>query len=103
VSVLSGVPAPASGSQYRRVVTSVDRETCVVLRTELYGPSDTLVKEMRVAFPDVERQGELWRARAVTMRHLESGSQSRLVFGAGEWNVELPDRLFSANELAKGH
>lgn len=102
VAVLSAVPAPDSGSQYRRVVTSIDRETCVVLRTELHGPADTLVKEMRVAFADVERQGERWRPRVVSMRHLEQGSESRLVFGPGEWNVELPDRLFSQTELAKG-
>jgi len=103
VRVLSGVPAPDSGSQYGRVVTFVDRETCVALRTELYGPAGTLVKEMRIASADVERQGEAWRPRKVAMRHLEQGSESRLVFGAGEWNVELPDHLFSQNELAKGH
>jgi hypothetical protein len=102
VRVLSGVPAPGSGSQLGRVVTFVDRETCVALRTELYGPGGSLVKEMRIAFADVERQGDGWRPRAVAMRHLEQGSESRLVFGAGEWNVELPDRLFSQNELAKG-
>jgi len=103
VRVLSGVPAPGSGSQFGRVVTFVDRETCVTLRAELFGPAGTLVKEMRVAFADVERQGEGWRARTIAMRHLEQGSESRLVFGSGDWNVELPDRLFSQNELAKGH
>lgn len=102
VAVLAGVPAPDSGSSYRRVVTSIDLETCVVLRAELYGAGDALVKELRVAAADVERQGERWRPRLVVMRHLEKGSESRLVFGAGEWNTELPDRLFSANELAKG-
>ena len=37
--VFEGRPAPESGSPHHRIVTFVDRETCVVLRADLEGPT----------------------------------------------------------------
>ncbi len=102
VHVIDAAPDPASGSAYGRVVSYVDRETCVVLRLELDGRNGERIKEARVAPADLERQGELWRPRRVSMRDLRKGSESSLRFEAGEWDADVPDRLFDTNELAKG-
>lgn len=101
VRVLSARPA-FEDSAYGEVVSSVDAETCVVLRVALLDPRGALVKEMRVAWSDVRRENDLWRPGIVSMRDHVRGSTSRLVFGRGDWNAELPDRLFQPNELAKG-
>lgn len=102
VRVIAATPDPTSGSEYGRVVSSVDPETCVVLRLDLDARSGERIKEAIVAPADVERQGERWRPRRVTMRDLRKGSTSTLVFEAGEWNVEIPERSLDPNELAKG-
>jgi hypothetical protein len=37
------------------------------------------------------------------LRDLTKGSETRLSIGETEWDVELPDSLFSEGDLAKGH
>lgn len=101
VYVLAGVPTPGSRSAYGRIVSFVDRETCVVLRAELDAPSGEPLKALRVAWPDVERQGAHWRARRVSMRNLVDGSESVLVFEENDWNAEIPDRRFHPAELPR--
>lgn len=103
VQVLSAVPAADSGSDYSRVVTLVDRETCVPLRTDLYGKAHELAKQVRVAWEDVGRQGGRWRPRKIVLRDFAKGTESRLIFGRGDWQMEVPDRLFHQSELTKGH
>jgi hypothetical protein len=102
VRVLQAVPSDASGSSYSRVVSRIDAETCAVLQVEMTGKSDKLVKEMRVAWADVEQDGERWRPRKVLIRDLEKQTETRLELGKGDWNADVPDRLFNQGELAKG-
>jgi uncharacterized protein len=101
VRVVSARPA-FEDSAYGEVVSSVDAETCVVLRAAFHDRSGTLVKEMRVAWSDVRREDHVWRPRVVSMRNVVRGSTSHLAFGRSDWKAELPDRMFEPNELAKG-
>jgi hypothetical protein len=103
VYVLSGTPAADSGSAYQRVVSRVDRETCVLLGADLYGKPEQLAKQVVVAFADVERNGLRWMPKKVTLRDLEAESESRIVIQEAEWDVAIPDRFFSQTELAQGH
>lgn len=102
VRVLQATPGPDSGSAYGRVVSRIDAETCAVLQVEMFGKSGALSKEMRVAWADVERDGERWRPRKVLIRDVEKGSETRLELGRGDWQAEVPDRYFNQSELAKG-
>lgn len=101
VRVLSAKPI-FEESAYGEIVSSIDAETCVVLRVALYDAAGAMVKEMRVAWPDVRREGDVWRPGVVSMRDLVRGTSSRLAFERGAWDAEIPDRLFQPNELAKG-
>jgi outer membrane lipoprotein-sorting protein len=102
VAVLSGTPAVDSGSSYRRVVSYVDHESCVALRTLLYQSGDQPQKELVVDWRDVERRGQRWVPRKATLRNLEDGSETRILIEKLELDVDIPDRLFSESELAKG-
>lgn len=102
VRVLSATPTAGSESAYSRVVSFVDAETCVVLRTELYGDSEQLDREIGVSWTDVDKQGERWRPRKISLVDHRKGSQSVLQLGDGDWTTEVPDRLFNQSELAKG-
>jgi hypothetical protein len=102
VYVLVGTPAPEVGSSYAKVVTYVDRESCIALKAELFGKPTQVSKEMLIAWADLEKRGERWIPMKVTVRDLEKGSESRIVVEKVELDVDLPDRLFSQSELAKG-
>jgi hypothetical protein len=100
VYMLEGSPAAADGSAYERVRSYIDRETCVLLRAELTG--EEIEREIEVAWPDVERVGERWIARRLVLRDLKKSSETRVAIDEVEWDVELPDRLFSETALARG-
>jgi hypothetical protein len=101
VYVLESVAADGSASSYERVRSYVDRESCVLLRAELSGPG--VEREIVVAWPDVERVGERWIPRLLTVRNRRKGSETRLSILATEWDVELADGLLSETGLARGH
>ena len=103
VYVLSGTPAGGAKSAYTRVVSQIDRATCVALHTSLQGEGDRVLKELIVAFPDVEKQGDRWLPRKILFHDLANGSETRVVLEKVEFEVDLPDRLFTQAELAKGH
>lgn len=101
VYVLEGRPAEGTPASHRRIVTFVDRETCVVLGADLEGPTGAVQKQLRIAWPDVEQQGFYWRARRIAMRDLARGSESQLVLTESDWDAEIPERRFHPNELSK--
>lgn len=103
VHVLAGTPDAASDSAYERVVSQVDRETRVSLRTSLEGGGGRVLKELVVDFQDVEKRGERWLPRKVRFRNLANGSETRLTLDKVEFEVEIPDRMFTQGELAKGN
>jgi outer membrane lipoprotein-sorting protein len=103
VYVLASTPDAASQSAYQRIVSQVDRETCVVLHTSLQGIGDRVLKELIVDFSDVEKEGQRWLPRKVRLRHLANESETRLTLEKIELELEIPDRLFTQGELAKGH
>jgi hypothetical protein len=101
VYVLEGVAGSGAASSGERVRSYFDRESCVLLRAELSGGENE--REVEVAWADVERVGEHWVPRRLVLRDLTKGSETRLSIGETEWDVELPDSLFSERDLAKGH
>jgi hypothetical protein len=103
VAIIAAKPATDSGSQYSEVIAHFDRETCVLLRAELYSRSGELAKQLDVAWADVEKQGERWVPKKITLRDLGKKTQSQIQLRKAEWSVDLPDRLFSQGELAKGN
>ena len=103
VHVLVSTPDPASQSAYARIVSQVDRETCVVLHTSLQGSGDRVLKELIVDFSDVEKEGQRWLPRKVRLRHLANESETRLTLEKIELELEIPDRMFTQGDLAKGH
>lgn len=103
VYVLASTPDPTLQSAYTRIVSQIDRGTCVVLHTSFQGAGDRVLKELIVDFSDVEKEGQRWLPRKVRLRHLANQSETQLSFEKIELDLELPDRLFTQAELAKGH
>jgi outer membrane lipoprotein-sorting protein len=100
VYVLEGRPKRA-GSSYARIVSYVDRETCVPLRTDAYDESDGLVRRFETSPERVVRRGDAWVPLEISATSPDASTRSELRIDAIELDVELPDRLFSEHSLER--
>jgi len=102
VYVLAGTPPSDEQSSYERVVTFIDRETCVVLRIDSYEPGPKLRKVLRADPASVERAGELQIAKSLVLEDVLDGTRTRVEIEEIRLDVDLPDRLFRQTDLASG-
>ncbi len=102
VYVLAGAPAAEDDSSYERVVSYVDRETCVVLRIDSYEPGAKLRKVFRADPASVEKTGDLSIAKALELEDILDSTRTRVAIDAIKLDVDLPDRLFRQTDLASG-
>jgi len=99
VYVLAGTPAAEDGSSYERVVSYIDRETCVVLRIDSYEPGAKLRKIMRADPESVENTGNVSIARAIELEDVLDTTRTRVSIDSIRLDVDLPDRLFRQTDL----
>ena len=103
VYVVETKPAPDVGSEYSRIVTSLDKELCVVLRRDCY---DTAFeggakprKVLRVDPKDVKREGGFGRATKALLEDRRDGSQTRLALTDLSLDAKLSDSFFTPENL----
>lgn len=101
--VLAAPIPPESGSKYKRVVSFIDQETCVPLKTELMEGPDQVAKELVIAPDQVKAEGSRFIPREIIARDLEGSSETRLRVEKVEFDVSLSDSLFSEAALSKRH
>jgi outer membrane lipoprotein-sorting protein len=103
VYVLDAWPTEESESAYDRIIASVDKETCVLLKALFYeeGPEP---RKILVAEPSsLTRKGKTWLARKMTMKDLGGGGESELTVKKIQIDVEIPDNQFSQARLGRKH
>ena len=101
--VLTAPIPPEAGSKYQRVVTFVDQETCVPLKTELMEGPEQVRKEVVIAPEQVKAEGSRFVPRELFARDLEGSSETRLRVEKVEYDVPLSESFFSEAALTKGH
>jgi hypothetical protein len=93
----AGAPA-----RYSRVLTYVDRQSCVVTRAEFH-EAGVLRKELTVAPESLKRADGHWYPSDVLMRDVKEGTRTRLkVTGVSGVGDELPARLFDPTSFWRG-
>jgi outer membrane lipoprotein-sorting protein len=102
VDVIAATVPPASESAYARVVTYVDRETCVALRTDLEGRPGAAAKQVSATFGEVKKVGERWVPHRVEIEDKETGRRTQLTVRKIDLDVDLPESEFSQTALTKG-
>lgn len=100
--VVAATPAPDSGSAYARVVTYLDRETCVALRTDLERETGAPSKQITAKFEEVRQVGTRWIPHLVTIEDKESGRRTTLTIRKIDFDVDLSPSLFSERSLTQG-
>jgi hypothetical protein len=102
VYVVEGRPAPDSGSAYERVVTFVDRERCVALRTESWERAGGLRKVLVADPQQITREGSDWVARSQKLSDLRDETQTLLLIEELKLDQPIPRKMFSERELEAG-
>jgi hypothetical protein len=97
--ILETTPQEESGSGYERIVSVVDRETCVLLRAEMYD-SGTEPRKILTADPEsVWKESRVWVAHDLLLRDLRDGSETRMVIDDIDLDVEHQGIPFTPEEL----
>lgn len=102
VYVVEVTPGPELASRYSRIVSYIDREYCVPLKTEFFEDSDVARKVMTIDPKKVSREANSWIPREVVLRDLDRETETRLVVAEIEIDGDIPDRRFTQTQLARG-
>lgn len=102
VYVIQGKPAPEDGSSYERVVSFIDRASCVILRVDSYEPGGKLRKTLRADPARIEQVGALSLALAFELEDVIGGTRTRVKLEQVRLDTDLPDRKFRPTDLASG-
>lgn len=102
VYVIAAKPVAADGSSYERVVSYIDRETCVVLRIDSFEAGEKLRKVMRADPKSVKKTGNVSMATQVELEDVIDGTKTRVAIEKIQLDGDLPDRLFRQQDLGSG-
>jgi outer membrane lipoprotein-sorting protein len=85
---------------YQGMKLWVDRERNIPLREEMYAKSGTLLK--RTELSDVQKIGNRWYPRKILFRDmLRDGKGTEFIIEEIEFNVPIPEHIFSKASLKK--
>ncbi len=99
--VLEMRPATGTESVYERVVSHIDRESCVPLRTEFFERGEVPRKRLDADPSSLSRDGTRWLATRYQMRDRKNLTSTELLIARSEMDAELPDRLFNPSQLGE--
>jgi hypothetical protein len=92
-------PAPGA-SPYPRVVTAVDRESCVILRADFYGKSEALEKSFSADLSTLShldpfsRPEPYWFVRSYTMQDAKAKTSTKLELSDIYLEERMPEKVF---------
>jgi outer membrane lipoprotein-sorting protein len=102
VWVVETQPAAEEQSSYSRVLSYIDVETCVTLRSESYERSAAIPRKVLEADSSQLRQtGGIWIAHDMIMRDVLDETMTRLVIEDLEVDVEIDDKCFLHSRLGR--
>ena len=101
VSVVDLELPPGEDSVYQRIVSFVDRESCVPLRIEFYETADRLLKIVTVDPGAIGREGGIYVARSLTVEDRKNDVRTELRVEKIVIDAGLPDEMFVPNHLRR--
>ena len=95
VYVIAQRPDPTKKSAYSRIVSYIDKDTCVAIRTEYYETDDQIRKRLDIDPESVSRVSELWTAHSMEMTDLHDETTSWLRIKHITYDEEMSSRYFN--------
>jgi hypothetical protein len=102
VYALEATPAKGSGSEYRKITSLVDRESCLPLEIVFYAKGEAPRKRLTVDPARITKEGAVHVPRLVRLEDLERETESRLITHAVTIDPSLRDSLFTSTQLETG-
>lgn len=96
---LETVPAEEQSSAYWKIVSHVDRETCVLLRADMYAANGELRKVLTADPASIRQEGKVWVAHDVRVRDLRDETQTHMVLDAIRLQAKNEGIPFTPEEL----
>jgi hypothetical protein len=93
--VIATQPDPARESGYERIVSYVDKETCVALKTEYFEANGVLRKHLLVDPETIEEVSGKWIARDLAMTDLRDDTQSWIQVREISIDEDISSRYFN--------
>jgi outer membrane lipoprotein-sorting protein len=100
VYVLAGEARLGEQSSYDRVVSYIDRKTCVVLKVEFF-EGDELRKVLLADSDSLTQKNDIWIPLRTELRDLRDSTSTRLEIERVEFDVEIRDREFGVERLER--
>jgi hypothetical protein len=100
--VTESTPAAGTDSEYERIRSVIDQETCVPLRVEFFQKG--LAEPAKVLSVDPAKLAETksgWMPRELRMEDLRGGTSTNLVIEKLEVSVPIAKKMFSQTELER--
>jgi hypothetical protein len=97
VYVLNSYPDETSG--YVKIASYIDKQTCVVLKTELYESGHQLRKQMTIDPAALKKTGDIWYPAELLMKDLREKTETRLLVRNIKTDAILDDSLFDEDKL----
>jgi hypothetical protein len=102
VFVIATKPAPGEESSYDRVVTSIDRETCVVLQVDSFEPGGKLRKVLKADPASIKKVGDFTLATQLDLADAIEQTHTAVKLDKVTLDAEIPDGRFRPADLASG-
>jgi len=102
VYVIVAKPGEKSASAYERVVTFVDKQTCVPLMTESFEAGDRLRKRLVADASQITPEKNHWVARKQTITDLRDETKTEFLIEEVELDGKIHRKFFSERELEAG-
>jgi hypothetical protein len=94
-------PPEAAESAYERILTFVDKKTCIPLRMEFYEAGDRLRKEIIVNPHQILQRGSAWIAHMAVIRDVREFTTTQFLVDSTEHEGVLPADMFSVEGLTR--
>ena len=101
VWVVETLPESESGSGYKSILTSVDKETCLPLKIEMFGPNARVRKVLSVDPNQIAKRGSTWIAHHALMKDVRDYTETQLLVESVDVHVDFPEEHFQLSGLGK--
>jgi outer membrane lipoprotein-sorting protein len=93
------VSYPADDSGYQKITSYIDKESCIALRTDLYGNNGQLRKQMTIDPSNLDNRDGIWFPSELLMKDFRDKTETRLKVNNLSHGMPLPDALFDETQL----
>ena len=95
VYVIEGRPAAESSSPYSKVLSHVDKASCMPLQVNFYTVGDVHSKRLTVAHETLVQTDGRWLVRNLVIEDMRDKTMTEVEFGEAEYDEKIAKRVFN--------